>query len=64
MPEKTICLSLLIEHLLSDSSVFSLLGAVGDEVENSLHVLENCGLSWEETHFFWLLVIDRPLHAS
>lgn len=45
MLEKIICLFLLIEDLLSDFSVFSFLGVVGDEVENSVYVFENCGLS-------------------
>lgn len=35
MPEKTI-----IEHVLNDDSAVGLVDAVGDEVENSVHVLE------------------------
>lgn len=54
MPEKT-----GIDHLLSNSSAFSLLGAVGDkEVEKSIHMLEeNYSISWEETNFFFLVYI-------
>lgn len=40
MPEKTV-----IEHVLNDYSAVSLVDAVGDEGENSVHVLENYSIS-------------------
>lgn len=40
MPEKSV-----IEHLFTDYSAFSLLDVMGDEVENNVHVLENCNIS-------------------